>query len=127
MIVFQFHAIIYYKGIKHTTVDFIYYMEVHTMSEEMRKKFAEAVKPVSDKVTGGYQKVEDTVVGGYKKIEDAFVGRYLTRENETVEDAKARINQEADIRRNEKISRKAEHLEAVEQKKAQHRAKKGKE
>ena len=97
------------------------------MSEEMRKKFAEAVKPVSDKVTGGYQKVEDTVVGGYKKIEDAFVGRYLTRENETVEDAKARINLEADIRRNEKISRKAEHLEAVEQKKAKKKKKKGKE
>ena len=39
------------------------------MSEEMRKKFADAVKPVSDKVTGGYQIVDDTVVGGYKKIE----------------------------------------------------------
>ena len=86
------------------------------MSEEMRKKFADAVKPVSDKVTGGYQKVED-----------AFVGKYLTKENETVEDAKARINQEADIRRNERILRKTEHLEAVQQKKAQHRAKKGKE
>lgn len=97
------------------------------MSEEMRKKFAEAVKPVSDKVTGGYQKVEDTVVGGYKKIEDAFVDKYLTKENETVENAKARINQEAAIRRSEKISRKAEHLEAVQQKKAQHRAKTGKE
>lgn len=102
-------------------------MEVHTMSEEMRKKFADAVKPVSDKVTGGYQKVEDTVVGGYKKIEDAFVGKYLTKENETVEDAKARLNQEADIRRNEKTSRKAEHLESVQQRKAQHRAKRGKE
>lgn len=71
--------------------------------------------------------MEDTVVGSYKKIEDAFVDKYLTKENETVKDAKARLNKEAEIRRNEKLSRKAEHLEAVQQKKAQHQAKKGKE
>lgn len=93
------------------------------MSEEMRKKFADAVKPISDKVTGSYQKVEDTVVDGYKKMEDAFVGKYLTKEGETVEDAKARLDQEADRRRAAQASRKAEHLETVQQKKAQHRAK----
>lgn len=45
-------------------------------------------------VVGGYTKVEDAVVGGYTKVEDAFVDRYLTRDGETVEDAKARLKQE---------------------------------
>ena len=33
------------------------------------------------------------VVGSYTKIEDAFVERYLTKEGESVEEAKARLKQ----------------------------------
>lgn len=40
---------------------------------------------------GAYQKVEDTAVGTYTKIEDKLVDRYLTREGETVSQAKQRL------------------------------------
>ena len=43
-----------------------------------------------------YKKIEDTVVGGYTKIEDAFVDRYLTKDGETLEEAKARLKREHD-------------------------------
>ena len=46
---------------------------------------------ISDTVMGAYQKVEDTAVGTYTKIEDKLVDRYLTREGETVSQAKQRL------------------------------------
>ena len=59
------------------------------------QKIAEAVvegyKKVEDAVVGGYKKVEGTVVGAYTKIEDKFVDQYLTKDCETVEEAKARL------------------------------------
>ena len=48
-------------------------------------------KKIEDAVVGSYKKVEKTVVDGYEKVEDAFVDRYLTRDGETVEDAKKRL------------------------------------
>lgn len=48
-------------------------------------------KAIETGVVKGYKAVEDTVVGAYTKIEDAFVGKFLTREGETVEEAKARL------------------------------------
>ena len=42
-------------------------------------------------VVGSYKKIETAVVSGYTKIEDAFVDAYLTRDGETVEEAKARM------------------------------------
>ena len=48
-------------------------------------------KKIEDTVVGTYKKVEKTVVDGYEKVEDAFVDRYLTRDGETVEDAKKRL------------------------------------
>lgn len=49
---------------------------------------------IAEKVVGGYKKIETTVVGGYKKIEDAFVDRYLTKDGESIEDAKLRMKKE---------------------------------
>lgn len=48
-------------------------------------------KKIEDAVTGGYKKIEDTVTGGYKKIEDAFVDKFLRNDDETLEEAKARL------------------------------------
>nr|MDE6789170.1 hypothetical protein [Ruminococcus sp.] len=42
--------------------------------------------------------VENGVVGAYKKIEDKFVDSFLTKEGETVEDAKERIAAEQKVR-----------------------------
>lgn len=60
------------------------------------KKIADNVvkgyKVVEDTMVKGYKKIEDTVVDGYKSIEDRFVDQYLTRDGESVEDAKRRLN-----------------------------------
>ena len=56
------------------------------MQEEFRMAKSKLVK--------ANQKIADTVVGCYKKIEDAFVDRYLTRDGESVEEAKMRLKAE---------------------------------
>ena len=61
-------------------------------------KTAEAVtggyKKIEEGVVGGYKKIEQGVVGGFTKIEDKFVDAYLTKDGETVEEAKARLKNE---------------------------------
>lgn len=62
------------------------------------EKIAEAVttgyKKVEKGVVDGYKKIERGVVCGYSKIEDKFVEAYLTKDGETVEEAKARLKKE---------------------------------
>ena len=62
------------------------------------EKIAEAVtggyKKIEKGVVDGYKKIEKGVVGGYTKIEDKFVDAYLTKDGETVEEAKARLKKE---------------------------------
>ena len=71
----------------------------------VKSKIVNANKKIADTVTGGYKKIESGVVAGYKKIEsgvvsgytkieDKFVDTYLTKDGETVEEAKARIKKE---------------------------------
>ena len=59
------------------------------------KKISDAVvkgyKKVEDGVVGGYKKVEETVVDGYKSIEDKFIDTYLTKDGESVEEARERL------------------------------------
>ena len=57
-------------------------------------KLVKTNKKIAEKVTGAFEKIETAVVGSYDKVEDAFVERYLTRDGETVEDAKARLRGE---------------------------------
>ncbi len=59
-----------------------------------KSKLAEANKIIAENVVGAYEKIEQTVVGGYTKIEDAFVERYLTKDGETVQEAKQRLKKE---------------------------------
>lgn len=59
-------------------------------------KIVKGVKKIEKSVTDGYKKVEDTVVGGYTKIEDRFVDAFLTKDGETVEEAKARLKKETE-------------------------------
>ena len=62
------------------------------------EKIAEAVtggyKKIEKGVIDGYKKIEQSVVGGYTKLEDKFVDAYLTKDGETVEEAKARLKKE---------------------------------
>lgn len=67
-----------------------------------KSKLVEVNEKIAEGVVGGYKKIEERVVGGYKKIEegavsgfgkmtDKFVDSFLTKEGESVEDAKARM------------------------------------
>lgn len=56
-----------------------------------KSKIVKANEKIAGKVVGAFGKIEDTVVGGYTKIEDAFVDHYLTKDGETIEEAKKRL------------------------------------
>ena len=67
-----------------------------------KSKLTKATEQIAEVVTGGYKKIEKGVVDGYKKIEqgvtagytkieDRFVDAYLTKDGESVEEAKARL------------------------------------
>lgn len=63
-----------------------------------KDKIGEAIttgyRRIEKGVVDGYKKIEQGVVGGYAKIEDKFVDAYLTKDGETVEQAKARLKKE---------------------------------
>ena len=59
-----------------------------------KSKLVKANEKIAEKVTTTFGKIEDTVVVGYAKIEDAFIDRYLTKDGESVEEAKARLKRE---------------------------------
>lgn len=65
---------------------------------EVNEKIADTVvgcyKKIEDTVVGGYQKIEGNVGGSYQKIEDKFVEKFLTKDGETVDEAKARLKEE---------------------------------
>lgn len=56
-----------------------------------KSKIVKVNEKIAEAVTGGYKKIEKGVVSGYTKIEDKFVDAYLTKDGETIEEAKARL------------------------------------
>lgn len=65
---------------------------------ETNEKIAESVvsgyKKIEEGVVGGYKKIEEGAVGGFNKVADRFVDNFLTKEGESVEEAKARLAEE---------------------------------
>lgn len=59
-----------------------------------KSKLVKVNEKIAEKASNTFEKIENTVVKGYTKIEDAFVDRYLTKDNETVEEAKERLKSE---------------------------------
>lgn len=70
-----------------------------------KSRLVKANEKIAEKVVGGYKKIEEGVVGGYKKIEegavgggnkisDSFVDQFLTKDGESIEEAKARLAEE---------------------------------
>ena len=49
---------------------------------------------IAEKATNAFSMIENTVVGEYSKIEDALVDRYLTKDGETITQAKERLKRE---------------------------------
>lgn len=50
-------------------------------------------KKIETGVVKGYRKIEDGAVSGYTKLEDKFIDQFLTREGETVEEARIRLKE----------------------------------
>jgi len=60
-------------------------------NENIARSVSSGYKKIEKGVVDGYKKIEKGVVDGYTKIEDKFVEAYLTKDGETVEEAKARL------------------------------------
>ena len=67
-------------------------------SEKIADGITEGYEKIEEGVVGGYKKVENTVVGSFHKMTDKFVGKFLTRDGETVEDAKNRLSEDQKAR-----------------------------
>lgn len=65
--------------------------KIANASEKIAKGVVDGYKKIEKGTVDGYKKIEKGVVDGYTKIEDKFVDRYLTKDGESVEEAKARL------------------------------------
>lgn len=73
------------------------------MNEKIAEEMVHGYKKIEDGVVGGYKKIEEGVVGGFTKITDKFVDQFLTKDGESVEEAKKRMAQaRIDITKNGK-------------------------
>ena len=66
-------------------------------TEKVAEVVTKGYKKIENGVVGGYKKVESGVVGGYTKVEDKFVDAFLTKDGETVEEAKARLKNSPNV------------------------------
>ncbi len=65
--------------------------KIVSISQKIAGLVAVAYGKIKKGTVDSYQKVEQSFIDGYTKIEDRFVGAYLTREGETVKEAKERL------------------------------------
>lgn len=64
-----------------------------------KSKLVEVNKKIEAAVVGGYKEIENGAVNGFGKIADVFTDQFLTREGESVEDARIRLAEEEKARR----------------------------
>lgn len=53
-----------------------------------KSKLIKTNEKIAENLTLNLKKMSDTVVGAYTKIEDRFIDQYLTRDGETIDEAK---------------------------------------
>lgn len=70
-------------------------------NEKIADTLTTGFKKMSDGIVNGFNKMSDGVVKGYTKIEDKFVDEYLTKDGESVADAKRRLKEEEKMREKE--------------------------
>lgn len=63
-------------------------------NEKIAENLVNSYKKIENGVVGGYKKIEEGAVDGFTKITDKFVNQFLTRDGESVEDAKKRLMKE---------------------------------
>ena len=64
------------------------------VNEKIADEVVSDYKKIEDGVVSTYKKIEDGFVDGFNKISDRFVENYLTKDGESVDEAKVRLNQE---------------------------------
>ena len=60
-------------------------------NEKIAESVVDGYKKIEKNVVGGYKKMEEGVVTGFNKMTDKFVDQFLTKDGESVEDAKKRL------------------------------------
>lgn len=68
------------------------------VNEKIAENVVDGYRKIEEGVVGGYKKIEDGAVGGFNKIADKFVDSFLTKEGESVEDARKRLAAEQKVR-----------------------------
>ena len=68
-------------------------------NEKIAEGVVEGYKKIEDGVVGGYKKIEKGTVNGFNKVADKFVCQFLTKEGESVEEARWRLEREEEQRR----------------------------
>ena len=66
-------------------------MSLIEANEKIAEKVVRTHKAIESAVVNGYKATEVAAVSGFNKVSDAFIGKFFTKENETVEEAKARL------------------------------------
>ena len=69
-------------------------------NEKIAEGVTKGYKRIEKDVVEGFNKMSDSIVKGYTKIEDKFVDQYLTKDGESIKDAKKRLKQEQEARKN---------------------------
>lgn len=59
-----------------------------------KSKLVKVNQKIEKTVVEGYKKIENGVVGGFEKLTDKFVDEFLTKDGESVQDAKKRLRGE---------------------------------
>ena len=59
-----------------------------------KSKLVQVNEKIAETVTEGFRKIENGVVDGFNKMTDRIVDQFLTREGETVEEARQRMSGE---------------------------------
>lgn len=62
-----------------------------------KSKLVRANKKIEKGVVSGYKKIEDSVVSEFNKITDKFVDNYLTKDGESIDEAKKRLSEEQKV------------------------------
>lgn len=66
-------------------------VDVKDAYESVEQGVVDTYHKIEGSVVDGYKKIEGGAVSGFNKISDKFVGKFLTRDDETVEEAKGRL------------------------------------
>ena len=64
-----------------------------------KSKLVPANERLAEHIISTFATVQDAVVSNYTKVEDTFVGHYLTREGESVFQARERLRKECQTRK----------------------------